>query len=62
MAVLVACPQCAVTLDVPESLLGQKVRCATCSTVFEAQRQQPPPLGAETPPAPATGVEDEDRH
>jgi hypothetical protein len=65
MAVLVACPQCAVTLDVPESLLGQKVRCATCSTVFEARRQELSPPGADAPPAPTEperGIEDTDRH
>jgi len=38
----VACPNCLVELDVPDNLLGQAVRCATCATVF-------------TPAAAATG-------
>jgi hypothetical protein len=41
MPVFVACPQCSVTLNVPETFLGKKVRCATCATVFEAQVRQP---------------------
>jgi hypothetical protein len=40
MAVLVACPQCAVMLNVPETYLGKEVRCATCSTVFEAKAKE----------------------
>jgi hypothetical protein len=59
MSALVSCPKCGVILDVPETLLGQQVRCATCSTVFEANAQEPglpsgsaakPPDGLAGPP------------
>jgi hypothetical protein len=43
MAVFVACPQCAIRLSVPESLLGKKIRCASCMTVFDAQAQEAEP-------------------
>lgn len=43
MAVKVACPNCAVTLNIPENFLGKKVRCASCSTVFEAKSDEPAP-------------------
>jgi hypothetical protein len=33
-------------LDVPENFLGQQVRCATCSKVFEAKAQEAVPLRA----------------
>jgi hypothetical protein len=62
---LVGCPQCSITLDVPENLLGQQVRCATCSTVFEARPQETSPAGAGAPQPPgesASGLEEEDRH
>jgi hypothetical protein len=36
---------------VPENLLGQQVRCASCATVFEAQASEGPPPG---PPSPST--------
>jgi hypothetical protein len=62
---LVACLKCRVTLDVPENLLGQQVRCATCSTVFEARVHETSPADAAAPQpfgGPATGLEEEDRH
>ena len=62
---LVACPKCGVTLEVPENLLGQQVRCATCSTVFEARPPETSPSHAgasQAPPEPAGSPEDEDRH
>jgi len=60
---LVSCPTCATQLDVPEDFLGKKVRCATCSTVFEAnvgavERSEPPPLPPREKPAPPGGRRD----
>jgi hypothetical protein len=48
----VGCPSCGVNLDIQDSLLGQKVRCASCSTVFEAQATEassPLPLNSQPP-------------
>jgi hypothetical protein len=59
---LVACPKCSVTLDVPENLLGQQVRCATCSTVFEARPQETLPAAAPQPPGESASGLEEDRH
>src|SRR5207237_3393102 len=42
MPVTVSCPSCGVTLNVPDNFLGKKVRCASCSTVFEAKAAPPP--------------------
>jgi hypothetical protein len=56
MSVFVACPHCGVKLNVPETLLGKKVRCAKCSMVFESKKEEPvpspmpPPLPAPPPP------------
>jgi predicted Zn finger-like uncharacterized protein len=47
MAIVVSCPSCGVQLSIPEDHVGKKVRCATCSTVFEANMDAPPP--AEVP-------------
>ena len=59
---LVACPKCGVTLEVPENLLGQQVRCASCATVFEARVQEMvPPRGASSD-LPATSEEKTERH
>ncbi|HYV36439.1 MAG TPA: hypothetical protein VE988_12080 [Gemmataceae bacterium] len=41
----VGCPSCGVKLDVPESFVGKKVRCATCSNVFEAKEDAPNAAG-----------------
>jgi hypothetical protein len=43
MPVFVGCPSCGIKLSVPENLLGRKVRCASCSTMFEAKEEPPPP-------------------
>jgi predicted Zn finger-like uncharacterized protein len=51
MPVFVACPSCHVELNVPEDFLGRKVRCATCSTVFEARESQPGPQPPSNPAA-----------
>jgi len=36
MSVEIACPSCAARLNLPESLLGTQVRCASCQTAFPA--------------------------
>ncbi|MGT5522908.1 zinc finger domain-containing protein, partial [Escherichia coli] len=35
MAILVNCPSCRRKLRVPDALLGKKVKCPTCQTLFE---------------------------
>jgi hypothetical protein len=66
MPVIVACPSCGEQLSVPEDFLGRTVRCASCSTAFEAnqKRSEPGPV-----PGPSTqehvsdrpGLDDGDR-
>jgi hypothetical protein len=60
MAVFVACPQCGVKLNVPETLLGKKVRCAKCSTVIETKQPEPvpaaPPAALAPPPLEAANA------
>lgn len=51
----VSCPNCGEVLRVPDELLGRKVRCAACQTVFtaEATAQSPPtPTRREEPSPP----------
>jgi hypothetical protein len=59
MAVFVACPSCSVKLNIPENFLGKKVRCASCSTVFQAKQDvaPPDPAPAESAPAPPAPAE-----
>jgi predicted Zn finger-like uncharacterized protein len=47
----VACPACGLQLDIPEDYLGKKVRCAACSTVFEARSDGGPPPDSAPPPS-----------
>src|SRR5262245_31287127 len=46
MPVLVNCPSCNGPLRIADSLLGRKVRCPACRTVFDATAP-PPQRGAE---------------
>ncbi len=48
MSVSVSCPSCGIKLDIPDDLLGKKVRCAKCTTIFEA-RQDSPAAGSAAP-------------
>jgi hypothetical protein len=41
MPIFATCPSCQTKLEIPEILLGKKVRCASCSTVFEAHGESP---------------------
>src|SRR5437762_804876 len=50
MPVFVGCPKCGIKLSVPESLLGLKVRCASCATMFEAKEEVAPPPRPSSPP------------
>jgi hypothetical protein len=73
MPVLVACPSCGVALNVPENMIGLKVRCATCSTAFTANEPPPDPApsqplgedryreGQSTADPPERGWRDDDR-
>jgi hypothetical protein len=61
----VTCPHCSVKLNIPENLLGKKVRCATCSNVFESKAAEPDqtaPALEELPEAPLdeAGIDDDD--
>ena len=47
MPATVTCPSCGVTLKVPDSFLGKKVRCASCSAVFEAKAPAPLPAAVD---------------
>lgn len=49
MSSIVDCPSCNRKLRVPDELLGKKVKCPTCATVFAASSFAPP---TEPPPAP----------
>ena len=53
MPVTIACPSCGVKLNVPDNFLGKKVRCASCSTVFEAKAAPPAPAADEVEADPA---------
>jgi hypothetical protein len=46
MPSIIVCPSCAGQLRLPEELIGQEVRCPTCSIVFTATvpAASPPPL------------------
>jgi hypothetical protein len=48
MPVLVACPSCGVALNVPENMIGLKVRCASCSTAFTASEPPPEPAPSQS--------------
>src|SRR5262245_47445113 len=43
MPVIVNCPSCKGPLRVTDELLGRKVRCPTCQTIFEATEPPPEP-------------------
>ena len=56
MPTFVACPGCGIKLGVPDTLLGKKVRCASCANVFEAHADAPPPIPTPAPAAVSNGV------
>jgi LSD1 subclass zinc finger protein len=69
MPVEVACPTCGVKLSIPDGFVSKKVRCASCSAVFEAtvdglpaQRgQSPPAIPSTEPPRRTRDWGDDDR-
>ncbi len=54
MPEIVRCPECHRQLKVPDALLGKKVRCPSCKTIFQAAIEAPveKPPAAEPPPPP----------
>jgi len=52
MSDTVTCPSCQRTLRVPESLLGQLVKCPTCLETFTASVGDPAPKKGPPPPPP----------
>jgi hypothetical protein len=56
MSIHVSCPACRKTLNVPDHLLGKRVKCPECATPFDAQPDAPPQAagfpGAPVQPAP----------
>jgi hypothetical protein len=64
MQEIINCPSCQRKLQVPESLLGQDVRCPTCGATFVGTANgAPPPVSqaqpANPPPAPPPGRRDD---
>jgi predicted Zn finger-like uncharacterized protein len=57
MATLLTCPKCNGQLKVADSILGKKVKCPKCSTVFEAPAAEPVAVTAKPPPPRAEGVQ-----
>jgi LSD1 subclass zinc finger protein len=43
VSTLFICPGCRKPIQVPDTFLGQVVKCATCDTRFSARREQEPP-------------------
>ena len=55
MPSIIDCPSCSRKLQVPDALLGQQVRCPTCTSVFEAlATAKPPPEEPSSKPLPLT--------
>jgi predicted Zn finger-like uncharacterized protein len=52
MSDTISCPSCRRTLRVPESLLGQLVKCPTCQHAFTAALEDAPPPRKEAAPPP----------
>ena len=43
MPVHVKCPRCAITLNVPDQMVGQNVCCQKCDQIFQAGGAAPAP-------------------
>jgi predicted Zn finger-like uncharacterized protein len=54
------CPSCNRKLRVPDELLGKKVKCPTCGTVFQADESSAP-AGPEEADPPVTSYPEEER-
>jgi predicted Zn finger-like uncharacterized protein len=63
MANVISCPKCERQLRVPDELLGQSVKCPSCSETFTADlpaRQPPPPSSSSRPSRPRDDDYDDD--
>jgi predicted Zn finger-like uncharacterized protein len=62
MAIVLHCPSCERRLRVPDNLLGAKVKCPTCGTVFLGEASEAPSAPTEekvvSPPAPLDHLEE----
>ena len=65
MANVISCPKCERQLRVPDDLIGQSVKCPSCSETFTAElpRREPPPPSTTSsrPSSRPRDDEDEDR-
>ena len=62
MANVISCPKCERQLRVPDELLGQNVKCPSCSETFTAEvpARQPPSSSSSRPSPPPPRDDDED--
>src|SRR5580765_5851955 len=49
MPIVIDCPSCERKLRVPDDLMGQKVKCPTCGTTFEAAPRSAPSAAVPEP-------------
>lgn len=64
MANVISCPKCERQLRVPDDLLGQSVKCPSCSETFTAalaKKESPPPSAPSRPSSRVRDDDDEDR-
>lgn len=54
MPIIVGCPNCAGQLRVADGLIGRKVRCPACNTIFDAAEPAAPPPPPRDEPAGST--------
>jgi hypothetical protein len=60
MPQLVACPSCRFSFQMPESLLGKRLRCASCGKEFTADEERPAEAAPTTLPLRHDPEDDED--
>jgi predicted Zn finger-like uncharacterized protein len=64
MSNVISCPKCERQLRVPDDLLGQSVKCPSCSETFTAElskKESPPPPISSSRPATRPRDDDDDR-
>lgn len=54
MVFTIECPQCQRKLNVPETMLGLRVRCPSCAVEFEARASSEATPGVVSPPVPSS--------
>lgn len=57
MTLIIDCPSCQRKLRVPSDLLGLKVKCPSCATMFTATDSSTAPLPSESTPSAPVGTE-----